>query len=59
MESFGVKHINIPARRPDINPVENFFNLISSKLQSNEIEKNITHETLNSFWTNNDNFLFS
>ena len=49
MESFGVKHINIPARRPDINPVENFFNLISSKLQSNEIEKNITHETLEQF----------
>ena len=49
MESFGVKHINIPARRPDINPAENFFNLIFIKLQSNKIEKNITHEALEQF----------
>ena len=45
MKSYGVKQISIPARSPDINPKENFFNLISSKLQSDAIEKNITHET--------------
>ena len=45
MGSYGVKHISIPTRSPDINPIENLFNLISSKLQLDAIEKNITRET--------------
>ena len=49
MESYGVKQISIPARSPDINPIENFFNLISSKLQSDAIGKNITHEIFEQF----------
>ena len=49
MESYGVKQISIPARSPDINHIENFFNLTSSKLQLDAIEKNITHETFEQF----------
>ena len=49
MESYRVKQISISARSPDINPIESFSNFISSKLQQDAIEKNITYETFQQF----------
>lgn len=49
MESSRVKQVTIPARSPNINSIQNFSNLISSKLQSYAIEENITHETFEQF----------
>lgn len=49
VESYGVKEISIPARGPAIKPIQNFSNLISSKLQSEAIDENITHETFEQF----------
>ena len=49
MESYRVKQISIPARSPDINTTEFFFNFMSSKLQQDAIEKNITYETFEQF----------
>ena len=49
MESYRVKQITIPMRSPDINSIQSFSNLISSKLQSHAIEENITHETFEQF----------
>ena len=49
VESYGVEQISIPVRSPDINPIEKYFNLRSSKLQSDAIEKNITHKTFGQF----------
>ena len=50
VESYGVEQISIPARSPDINPIEKNFNLRSSKLQSDAIEKTFGHHTQN-IWT--------
>ena len=49
MKSYRVKQITIPARSPDINSIQNFSNLISSKLQLDAIEENIPHETFEQF----------
>ena len=35
MESYGVKQISISARSPDINPIEYFFNILSTKFGCN------------------------
>ena len=43
------KIFRIPARSPDLNPIENFFNLVTQKLHSDAIKKNITKETKNEF----------
>ena len=39
----------ITPRSPDLNPIENFFNLVVQKLKNETIEKNITDETFQSF----------
>ena len=39
----------IPPRSPDLNPIENFFNLVVQKLNNEAIEKDITDETFQSF----------
>ena len=38
MGSYGVKKISITAESPDINPIENFFNFMSKKLQQYALE---------------------
>ena len=37
--------LKIPARSPDINPIENFFHLVSRKLRENAILRQITNES--------------
>lgn len=41
--------INIPARSPDLNPIENFFHLERKKLKFDAIEQNITKRTYKEF----------
>ena len=39
----------IPARSPDLNPIENAFNLIKRKLENDAIDKEIRKENFNYF----------
>lgn len=41
--------VGIPARSPDLNPIENFFNLVRKKLKADAIEKDIKTEDYESF----------
>ena len=49
----------IPARSPDLNPIENFFHLVNRRLQSEAISKNITRETFEEFSTRVMNCVFN
>jgi transposase len=42
----GAKVFKIPARSPDLNPIENFFNIATMKLHNDAIEKQITKENM-------------
>ena len=44
-----IKLLSIPPRSPDINPIENMFNLIDGKLKSDAIEQNATHKSYGQF----------
>ena len=39
------KVFRIPARSPDLNPIENFFNSVTIKLNNDAIDKTITRES--------------
>ena len=39
----------IPARSPDLNPIENVFHIVKKDLQSDAVENKITHETYTEF----------
>ena len=45
IEKVGAKVFRIP----DLNPIENFFHLVSMKLTSDAIEKQITRESIHDF----------
>ena len=49
IEKVGAKVFRIPARSPDLNPIENFFHLVSVKLNNDAIEKKITKESIQEF----------
>ena len=49
IEKVGAKVFKIPARSPDLNPIENFFNTITMKLNNDAVEKQITRESINEF----------
>jgi len=51
IKKMGASVFRIPARSADLNPIENFFHLVSKKLQKDALEKNITHETFEKFST--------
>ena len=34
---------------PDLNPIENIFNIVSTKLERDTLDKQITHETFKQF----------
>ena len=40
---------SIPPRSPDINPIENFFNLVRRRLETDAITREITKETYEEF----------
>ena len=39
----------IPPRSPDLNPIENFFHLVTQKLHNDALKKNIIKETKEDF----------
>lgn len=49
MEAVGCRLFKIPARSPDLNPIENIFHLIGKYLKRDAINKNIEHETYEEF----------
>ena len=51
MDSIPCRLFHIPARSPDLNPIENIFHLIGNKLKRDALDKNITKETFQSFST--------
>jgi len=48
-EHLGSKHFEIPARSPDINPIENMFHLVRKQLKEDALNLNITNESYNDF----------
>ena len=49
MERLGTHLFCIPARSPDINPIENLFNQVGQQLRQQVLDGNITHETFEEF----------
>ena len=47
----GATKFSIPARSPDLNPIENFFHLTKRKLKADAISDNITRESYPDFVT--------
>ena len=45
MSNLNAVVMHIPARSPDLNPIENLFHLMDKKLRIDAITQNITHET--------------
>ena len=45
LQNMGAEVFSISPRSPDLNPIENFFYLISVKINEDSLNKNITHET--------------
>ena len=48
-ERMGCELVSIPSRSPDLNPIENFFNLVKMRLKQESIDKNITKEDFEEF----------
>ncbi len=49
VDSVGAKIFKIPSRSPDLNPIENFFHLVSRKLKQQALDRNISKETFAEF----------
>ena len=49
IENFGAEVVKIPARSPDLNPIENFFHNVKRKLRQDTMEKKIFNEDVNGF----------
>ena len=48
-EELGAKMFSIPARSPDLNPIENIFHLVRKQLAKDAIENEIKSEGFNDF----------
>ena len=48
-DRINAKVFKIPSRSPDLNPIENFFNLVSRALKKQALEQKINKETLEEF----------
>ena len=42
MYKMGAKKFSIPAQSPDLNPIENVFNYVRTKLHEESLNRNIT-----------------
>ncbi len=49
MENIDAKFLKIPARSPDLDPIENTFHLVKKSLDNEASANNITSGTLNEF----------
>lgn len=59
LEKLGAHLFCIPARSPDLNPIENFFHLVGKELRKEAIDKQITHETKEEFAVRVKNILLN
>ena len=50
-DKLGAKIFKIPARSPDLNPIENFFHLVKKDLKAQAIRNRITRESMEEFNT--------
>lgn len=48
-QSIGAEMFGIPARSPDLNPIENMFHMVRRQLKDDAIEKKIEHEKYDQF----------
>ena len=51
MSAVGARKFTIPARSPDLNPIENVFHNVKRQLQDDALSKQITKETYSQFCT--------
>ena len=49
MQHVNADLLNIPARSPDLNPIENLFHLVGKKLKQDAIDQNIEIESFKEF----------
>lgn len=49
MDAIPCRLFKIPARSPDLNPIENVFHLVGKQLRQDAMDKNITKETFDQF----------
>ena len=49
LQDVGALLFRIPARSPDLNPIENIFTIVTAKLERDALRKQITHETFEQF----------
>ena len=49
LENIGASVFSIPARSPDLNPIENFFHLVAKAIKEDAIQKQIRSETFTQF----------
>ena len=49
LDQLNAKIVHIPARSPDLNPIENVFNLVGVALSEQTIERQVTRETEDEF----------
>ena len=49
IDKVGAKLFKIPSRSPDLNPIENFFHLVDSKLKADARQNNISKQTFKQF----------
>ena len=49
LDQMGMQCHSIPARSPDLNPIENVFHLVDNVLREEAIQKNIVSETFEAF----------
>jgi len=48
-DAVGAMIMKLPARSPDLNPIENFFHLVKRKLRQEAVQKQITKESVDDF----------
>ena len=50
LDKIGGVQFSIPPRSPDLNPIENAFNLVEKKLSSDAVKYSISKESYASLW---------
>lgn len=59
LEQIGAKKFSIPARSPDMNPIENVFNYTKERLRKQAIDEEIQKETFDEYSLRAKNMLLS
>ena len=59
VRDINAKYFKIPARSPDLNPIENLFHLVKKRLSKQAREQSITHESKDEFADRVQNMMLS